>query len=372
MNKCHPELVEGRRGNGVHSRGNKSHVYFHHLKFQLARNFLSRLHSKTHTKNWRPQILVVCTASRSGRRGPPASADHTVLQETETGCPPSDHHSDEEASCSTRAPSSGSSSPLPPSSPVPPNSTTGRVDNDDAVRLDDESLITFVSQLKGGRGVTYIGGICEANNAEFFDDGLFFSSGVSGGGIATEETAAGTAGRSSASKTSVLPGSAGDFAKTTGAGVLPAATGGGLPTADLLAKSDQLLQDLMAVNKIKGFGRLLYTQNFCEGMLSLVQTCGIGAFSPNCVLAKWPENAVGGEEHLRGEKNGRSVGTGEFKSQHRAFIYTTAPMPFTSTEIFVGENHVFASRTFCTCGRMGDKQWHDLGKILSPPWSSSG
>lgn len=40
--------------------------------------------------------------------------------------------------------------------------------------------------------------------------------------------------------------------------------------------------------QIEGFSRLLYTSNFVEGVQCLIQTAGLGAFQPNCVMCSWP------------------------------------------------------------------------------------
>merc|ERR1719486_597470 len=40
---------------------------FQGMKFQLARNILTHMDLKTHTKNWRPQLLVITEASIAER-----------------------------------------------------------------------------------------------------------------------------------------------------------------------------------------------------------------------------------------------------------------------------------------------------------------
>jgi len=41
--------------------------------------------------------------------------------------------------------------------------------------LFDPSLVAFAGQLKAGRGLTIVGGICVASDQPFFDGGLFSS-----------------------------------------------------------------------------------------------------------------------------------------------------------------------------------------------------
>merc|ERR1712054_187008 len=43
---------------------------------------------------------------------------------------------------------------------------------------------------------------------------------------------------------------------------------------------------------IEGFGRVVHTEDFSSGFMSLVQLSGLGAFQPNCVLACWPKEAT--------------------------------------------------------------------------------
>uniref|UniRef100_A0A8L8K8D3 Solute carrier family 12 member 6 n=1 Tax=Heligmosomoides polygyrus TaxID=6339 RepID=A0A8L8K8D3_HELPZ len=49
------------------------------------------------------------------------------------------------------------------------------------------------------------------------------------------------------------------------------------------------LDSLMKKNKIKGFGDVLVTENIMEGVSCLVQTSGLGALRHNTVVISWPE-----------------------------------------------------------------------------------
>lgn len=151
------------------------------VKFQLAKNFLIRVDKKTHTKNWRPQILVI-TASRQ--------SDDVV-------------------------------------------------DDNEALTVEDPRLLDFVSQLKGGRGITIVGAVCEESSKVVGQQSAFVAV-----GLPQEREAAGR----------------------------------------------ESLERIILEHQIKGFSRLVRTTNFNEGVSCLAQIAGLGAFEPNCVLAAWPED----------------------------------------------------------------------------------
>jgi potassium/chloride transporter 4/5/6 len=52
--------------------------------------------------------------------------------------------------------------------------------------------------------------------------------------------------------------------------------------------------------RIEGFGRVVHTEDFSSGLMSLVQLSGLGAFQPNCVLACWPKEAEWREKTAKG------------------------------------------------------------------------
>merc|ERR1712232_43180 len=49
------------------------------------------------------------------------------------------------------------------------------------------------------------------------------------------------------------------------------------------------IKALLDQYKIAGFGRIVYTDDYSNGLLCLMQISGLGAFQPNCVLAQWPK-----------------------------------------------------------------------------------
>lgn len=85
---------------------------FQGMKFQVARNILMKMHLTAHTKNWRPQVLVIthATVTEIGSKTP--GGVETALTNT--------------------------------------------------LRVSDPDLLRIVSQLKGGRGITILGGICDS------------------------------------------------------------------------------------------------------------------------------------------------------------------------------------------------------------------
>jgi len=151
---------------------------FQGMKFQLARNILINMDLTQHTKNWRPQLLVVTGASISDQ-------------------------------------------------------------DSQAVDIHDPEILCFASQLKGGRGITIIGGVCSSSGSDFFSNGGPFVSS--------------------------------HFRQN-------------------LADGQDEMKKVLQQYQIAGFGRIIYTENFSDGLLSLVQISGLGAFQPNCVLAQWPRD----------------------------------------------------------------------------------
>ena len=84
---------------------------FQGMKFQLARNVLMKMDLTQHMKNWRPHLLVVTGASMS---------------------------------------------------------------EDSSLTIDDPEVLSFASQLKGGRGITTVGGVCSSQSSDVFSDGESF------------------------------------------------------------------------------------------------------------------------------------------------------------------------------------------------------
>jgi len=52
----------------------------------------------------------------------------------------------------------------------------------------------------------------------------------------------------------------------------------------------EAMRNLLHRYNIEGFGRVVYTENYSNGLLCLMQISGLGAFQPNCVLAAWPRD----------------------------------------------------------------------------------
>lgn len=157
---------------------------FQGMKFQVARNVLTHMSLTAHTKNWRPQLLVISKAS---------------IALKETG------------------------------------------DDEEMIVLEDDELFCLASQLKGGRGITIFGGVCTTDGQDIFGDGGLF---MGGGG----------------SSKRVLDG-------------------------------QEAMSRLLRKWRIEGFGRVIHTEDYSAGLMSLVQLSGLGAFQPNCVLACWPKDA---------------------------------------------------------------------------------
>ncbi|VDM62760.1 unnamed protein product [Angiostrongylus costaricensis] len=59
--------------------------------------------------------------------------------------------------------------------------------------------------------------------------------------------------------------------------------------ADDAFKQERNLDLLMKKNKIKGFGDVLLTEDITEGVSCLIQTSGLGALRHNTVMISWPE-----------------------------------------------------------------------------------
>jgi len=161
---------------------------FQGIKFQLARNILTHMDLTAHTKNWRPQLLVITGAS--------------IFEQTST---------QEEKLC-----------------------------------VHDPALLSLASQLKGGRGLTILGGICSSRGVPVFSDGGMF--------ISQEQ------------RQKVLDG-------------------------------QDSMKRLLQQYQIEGFGRMVYTQDYADGLMCLVQISGLGAFQPNCVLAAWPKDVQKLDKH---------------------------------------------------------------------------
>jgi potassium/chloride transporter 4/5/6 len=162
---------------------------FQGMKFQLAKNILLHIDTTMHAKNWRPQILVLTGASLE-------------------------------------------------------------VEKDKPLVLHEPKLLDFVAQLKGGRGITIVGAVCEnSESTDTFGQGSPFVS------VGHDKVR-----------------------RTNGADALDA---------------------MLLGRQIKGFSKLVHTKNFKEGVSCLTQTAGLGAFQPNCVMSAWPQqwqDSMHGEE----------------------------------------------------------------------------
>ncbi|CAK0803638.1 unnamed protein product [Prorocentrum cordatum] len=135
------------------------------MKFQVAKNILTKMDLKVHAKNWRPQLLVITKASITG--------DAQVEEEL--------------------------------------------------VQVHDPELLKFVSQLKGGRGFVIVGGVCCSSEFENFTEGAGMFSGVE------------------------------KFTASDG---------------------QVAMQKLLHQYGISGFGKVIYTHDFQEGVMGLVQNAG--------------------------------------------------------------------------------------------------
>jgi len=145
---------------------------FRGMFFQIAKTLLRDVDGgDTHTKNWRPQILVLTGLTvQSDRKG---------------------------------------------------------------IQLHDMELVHLASQLKAGKGLTIVGGVIHVPD---LGRGSFLS-------------------KMSANK-----------------------------IRDWSQVVHSNLQDL----GIAGFAKCVYAAQLGEGIMSLIQTAGLGAFQPNCVMVSWP------------------------------------------------------------------------------------
>eukprot|EP00931_Biecheleriopsis_adriatica_P058779 TRINITY_DN35076_c0_g1_i1.p1 TRINITY_DN35076_c0_g1~~TRINITY_DN35076_c0_g1_i1.p1 ORF type:complete len:1025 (+),score=157.76 TRINITY_DN35076_c0_g1_i1:47-3121(+) len=156
---------------------------FQGMKFQLAKNILMSLDMKSHTKNWRPQLLLITEATLNDNVG----------SEVKT------------------------------------------------VEVHNPELLKLASQLKNGRGFIVLGGICSSKGAKLFsNNGMFMRESMQ----------------------------------------------------HQVADGQAAVKELLKQYAIDGFGRIVYTDDFTAGVSDLVQSTGMGAFAPNCLLASWPDNAL--------------------------------------------------------------------------------
>lgn len=155
---------------------------FQGMKFQLAKNILISMDAKLHTKNWRPQLLVVTEPKMRSL-----------------------------------------------------NSFEGS-----ALIFPDLGLLKTASQMKNGRGFVVIGGIVSHKVKTLSQGGLFLSEKM----------------------------------------------------ADQVAEGNYEVKELLRKYMIDGFGKVVYSDDFANGLASLVQSGGMGAFEPNCILASWPKNVL--------------------------------------------------------------------------------
>lgn len=155
---------------------------FQGMKFQLAKNILISMDAKLHTKNWRPQLLVVTEPKMRSL-----------------------------------------------------NSFEGS-----ALIFPDLGLLKTASQMKNGRGFVVIGGIVSHKVKTLSQGGLFLSEKM----------------------------------------------------ADQVAEGNYEVKELLRKYMIDGFGKVVYSDDFANGLASLVQSGGMGAFEPNCILASWPKDVL--------------------------------------------------------------------------------
>jgi potassium/chloride transporter 4/5/6 len=118
---------------------------------------------------------------------------------------------------------------------VSESSETGR----ECVNVENPDLLKFVSQLKGGRGFVIVGGICCNGAYENYIEGAGMFSGME------------------------------KFMASDG---------------------QEAMQKLLNDYGISGFGKVIYTHDFQEGLMGLVQNAGLGSFQPNSVITSWPPN----------------------------------------------------------------------------------
>ncbi|CAJ1371617.1 unnamed protein product [Effrenium voratum] len=162
---------------------------FQGMKFQLAKNILISMDAKLHTKNWRPQLLVVTEPKMRSLSSLEGSALH----------------------------------------------------------FPDLEILKTASQMKNGRGFIVLGGICSGKGKMLSQGGLFLSEKM----------------------------------------------------ADQVAEGNGEVKELLERYMIDGFGKIVYADDFTAGLADLVQSSGMGAFEPNCILAAWPKNALGDDVQSR-------------------------------------------------------------------------
>ena len=167
---------------------------FQGMKFQLAKNILISMDAKLHTKNWRPQLLVVTEPKMRSL-----------------------------------------------------NSIEGS-----ALTFPDLGILKTASQMKNGRGFVVIGGIVSGKVKTLSQGGLFLSEKM----------------------------------------------------ADQVAEGNFEVKELLRKYMIDGFGKVVYSDDFVNGLASLVQSGGMGAFEPNCILAQWPKDVLAlGREGIERRSN---------------------------------------------------------------------
>ncbi|CAK8998845.1 unnamed protein product [Durusdinium trenchii] len=156
---------------------------FQGMKFQLAKNILISMDAKLHTKNWRPQLLVVTEPKMRSLSSYEGSA----------------------------------------------------------LVFPDLGILKTASQLKNGRGFIVLGSIVTGGKGKTLSQGgLFLSERM----------------------------------------------------ADQVAEGNAEVKDLLRKYMIDGFGKVVYSDDFANALADLVQSGGMGAFEPNCLLASWPKDAL--------------------------------------------------------------------------------
>lgn len=126
--------------------------------------------------------------------------------------------------------------------------TGASIDTNNEVQIEDPEILSFASQLQGGQGITIVGGVvCSKNGDIFSDAGPFMSPHFQ----------------------------------------------------EHMNDGQEQMKKLIKECGIAGFGRLVHTNDFFDGLMSLVQISGLGVFQPNCVLARWPHGWDVPGEHGR-------------------------------------------------------------------------
>lgn len=147
------------------------------LKFRLVRYFLMKMDLRVHTKNWRPQLLVVTSVALSKEK-------------------PTLH-----------------------------------------LDVEHPHLLKLAAQMRSRGGMTMVGGICCTMGHD-----LFTSDGILGGEGARDE----------------------------------------------VWRADEQMATLLQQFGIRGFGKVIFTEDYASGLVNFLQMAGLGPLQPNCILTSWP------------------------------------------------------------------------------------